>query len=45
MRINPGFEEEVQDYNTTREALAKGVRIIDSHFNVGFCSNKIHCAS
>lgn len=35
MRINPGFEEEVQDYNTTREALAKGVRIIDSHFNVG----------
>lgn len=40
MRINPGFSEEVQDYNTTREALAKGGRIIESHFNVGLFAPK-----
>lgn len=40
MRINPGFNEEVQDYNTAREALAKGDRIIESHFNVGLFAPK-----
>lgn len=40
MRMIPGFNEEVEDYNLVRKQMAKGQRLVQSGFTVGIYAPK-----